>query len=69
MLLPQLSSYSSLIAATSLMLTYCAVHSGDGIVLGSFQNPPFCRNIQTASYSMTLATTAVATALIAYKTW
>ncbi|RPD52998.1 hypothetical protein L226DRAFT_617659 [Lentinus tigrinus ALCF2SS1-7] len=55
--------------ATSLMLTYCAVNSGSGIVLGSFQHPPFCRNIQTASYSMTLATTAIATILIAYKTW
>ncbi|TFK88398.1 hypothetical protein K466DRAFT_652673 [Polyporus arcularius HHB13444] len=54
---------------TSLLLTYCAIHCGDGIVLGSFQSPRFCREIQTASYLMTLVTTAVATALIAYKTW
>ncbi|KAI0691360.1 hypothetical protein C8T65DRAFT_745483 [Cerioporus squamosus] len=66
-LLPIVSLVGSI--TTSLMLTYCAVHSGDGIVLGSFQNPPFCRNIQTASYAMSLATTTVATALIAYKTW
>jgi hypothetical protein len=51
------------------MLTYCAARLGADIVLGEYQHPAFCRNIQTASYSMTLATTAVATVLIAYKAW
>ena len=56
-------------AATSMMLTYCATRLGADIELGTYQHPAFCRNIQTASYSMTLTTTAVATALIAYKSW
>ncbi|KAI0754316.1 hypothetical protein C8Q80DRAFT_361161 [Daedaleopsis nitida] len=55
--------------ATSMMLTYCAARLGSDIVLGTYQDPAFCRNIQTASYSTTLATTAVATLLISYKTW
>ncbi|KAI0354545.1 hypothetical protein OH77DRAFT_1521795 [Trametes cingulata] len=55
--------------AMSTMLTYCAARLGANVVLGSFDHPAFCRNIQTASYTVTLATTAVATVLIAYKTW
>lgn len=55
--------------ACSLMLTYCSAHLGADIKLGTYQHPAFCRNIQTTSYSMTLATTAVATILIALKTW
>ncbi|GJF00164.1 hypothetical protein PsYK624_164430 [Phanerochaete sordida] len=54
---------------TAFMITYCGSRLGADIVIGTFQHPAFCRNIQTASYSMTLATTAVATALIAFKTW
>ncbi|KAI0643441.1 hypothetical protein C8Q79DRAFT_1012720 [Trametes meyenii] len=53
----------------SLSITYCATQQNAKIDLGAFTHPPFCLNIQTASYSMTLATTAVATALIAYKAW
>lgn len=52
-----------------MMLTYCAARLGSDIVLGTYQDPAFCRNIQTASYSTALATTGVATALIGYKTW
>ncbi|RDX48515.1 hypothetical protein OH76DRAFT_1483874 [Lentinus brumalis] len=55
--------------ASSMMLSYCASRLGADIVLGTYQNPAFCRNIQTASYSTTLATTGVATTLIAYKVW
>ena len=36
---------------------------------GGFLNPPLCRNIQRTLFSMTAATTAVATFLIIYKTW
>ncbi|KAH9895616.1 hypothetical protein C8Q73DRAFT_444097 [Cubamyces lactineus] len=55
--------------ATSMMLSYCAARLGADIALGTYQHPAFCRNIQTASYSTTLATTGVATILIGYKTW
>ncbi|OSC99615.1 hypothetical protein PYCCODRAFT_1470113 [Trametes coccinea BRFM310] len=55
--------------STAMMLSYCAARLGADIKLGTFQSPEFCRNIQTASYSMTLATTAVATVLIGYKFW
>ncbi|KAI0643444.1 hypothetical protein C8Q79DRAFT_1012723 [Trametes meyenii] len=54
---------------TSVLVTYCATGVGANIEQGAFRDPPFCRNVQTASYAMTLVTTAVATALIAYKTW
>ncbi|KAI0668145.1 hypothetical protein C8Q78DRAFT_980296 [Trametes maxima] len=55
--------------AMSMSITYCATRLGADIVLGTFTHPAFCRNIQTASYSMTLATTGVATLLISYKAW
>ncbi|KAI0323939.1 hypothetical protein GY45DRAFT_498714 [Cubamyces sp. BRFM 1775] len=55
--------------STSKMLSYCAAQLGSDIALGTFQHPAFCRNIQTASYSTTLATTGVATILIGYKAW
>ena len=51
------------------MLTYCAARLGADIELGTYRHPAFCRNIQTASYCTTLATTAAATLLISYKTW
>lgn len=54
---------------TSVMLTYCGARLGADIELGTYQHPAFCRNIQTASYSMTLVTTTVATILITLKTW
>ncbi|KAI3614551.1 hypothetical protein WG66_009788 [Moniliophthora roreri] len=49
--------------ASSIMLTYCVVHVGGKIVLGSFHDSPFCRNIQTVSYAAPAPTTAVATLL------
>ena len=52
-----------------MMLSYCAARLGANIALCTYQHPVFCRNIQTASYSTTLATTGVATILIGYKTW
>ncbi|KAG6865315.1 hypothetical protein C0991_003619 [Blastosporella zonata] len=54
---------------SALILTFCVVHLGTEIVDGSFQSPAFCKNVQTASYSMATVTTAVATILIAWKTW
>ncbi|GJF00167.1 hypothetical protein PsYK624_164460 [Phanerochaete sordida] len=54
---------------SSALLTYCAARLGPDIMLGAYQNPPFCRNMQTVSYSATLLTTASATSLILYKTW
>ncbi|KAI0666687.1 hypothetical protein C8Q78DRAFT_445003 [Trametes maxima] len=54
---------------TSILVTYCATRPDTEIELGAFRDPPFCRNVQTASYAMTLVTTAVATGLIGYKTW
>ena len=55
--------------AASAMLTYCAVRLGADIDLGQYQHPAFCRDIQTVSYSMTLAITTIATLLIGYKAW
>ncbi|KAJ8473841.1 hypothetical protein ONZ51_g7608 [Trametes cubensis] len=52
-----------------MMLSYCAARLGANIALCTYQHPVFCRNIQTASYSTTLAITGVATILIRYKTW
>ncbi|KAG6916819.1 hypothetical protein DXG01_005201 [Tephrocybe rancida] len=42
---------------------------GTKIIDGSFQSPAFCKNVQTATYSVPTATTAVATVLIGWKTW
>ncbi|KAJ7108493.1 hypothetical protein C8R44DRAFT_884572 [Mycena epipterygia] len=58
--------FGSLIA--TLMLTYCVAVVGSEIVLGTFQKPAFCRNVQTATYAMACATTAVATILIGLTT-
>lgn len=52
----------------TLMLTYCVAVVGSEIVLGTFQKPAFCRNVQTATYSMACATTAIATILISVTT-
>lgn len=51
------------------MLTYCVAAVGSEIVVGTFQKPAFCRNVQTATYAMALATTATATILIGFTTW
>ncbi|KAF9255718.1 hypothetical protein L218DRAFT_967040 [Marasmius fiardii PR-910] len=55
--------------ACSMMLTYCVGRLGGEIVLGSFEHPVFCRKIQTASYALPAATTAITTVLIAVKLW
>ncbi|KAG6915371.1 hypothetical protein DXG01_011800 [Tephrocybe rancida] len=54
---------------SSALLTYCGARLGAEIVNGSFQKPLFCKGVQTVSYSMGFATTAVATLLITIKTW
>ncbi|CAK5271988.1 unnamed protein product [Mycena citricolor] len=56
-------------AVGTFMLTYCVATVGSGIVLGTFENPAFCRNAQTVTYVLPCATTAVATGLIAYTAW
>lgn len=63
------SSSYTLNTVTTGLVTYCAAHSHTHLDLGAFTDPPFCNNIQWASYWVQLATAAVATALIAYKTW
>ncbi|KAJ7921088.1 hypothetical protein B0H13DRAFT_160236 [Mycena leptocephala] len=59
--------FGSLVA--TLMLTYCVAVTGSEIVLGNFENPAFCRNVQIVTYVMPLATTTVATILIGVTTW
>ncbi|KAJ6627836.1 hypothetical protein B0H10DRAFT_311242 [Mycena sp. CBHHK59/15] len=53
----------------TLMLTFCVARVGSDIVIGTFQHPAFCKNVQMATYSMALATTTVATILIGLTTW
>ncbi|KAI0713418.1 hypothetical protein C8Q76DRAFT_731339 [Earliella scabrosa] len=55
--------------ASSMALTVCAARLGGNSVLWTYQTTAFCRGMQTASYSTALATSAVATLLIAYKSW
>ena len=55
--------------ATSCLIAYCVAKLDADPELGDFVNPPFCVNMQLASYSMALATTAVATGMICWKTW
>ncbi|KAE9401127.1 hypothetical protein BT96DRAFT_856720 [Gymnopus androsaceus JB14] len=54
---------------TSIMLTVCVAHLGSEIEIGTFQKPAFCRNIQTATYCIAVATTLAATILIGIKSW
>ncbi|KAI0717645.1 hypothetical protein C8Q72DRAFT_789561 [Fomitopsis betulina] len=54
---------------TSGLITFCAARAVQNPAEGNFTDPPFCENVQLASYVTTLATTAVATLLICYKTW
>ncbi|KAJ7485315.1 hypothetical protein FB451DRAFT_1554265 [Mycena latifolia] len=65
--IPMALLLGSLIA--TLMLTYCVAEVGSEIVLGTFQKPAFCRNVQTATYAMACATTTTATILIGITTW
>ncbi|KAJ7259130.1 hypothetical protein B0H12DRAFT_1070062 [Mycena haematopus] len=54
---------------STLLLTYCVASVGEQIILGRFEKPAFCRNIQEVSYIMPLATTGVATILIGIMAW
>ncbi|KAJ7185599.1 hypothetical protein C8R46DRAFT_1061163 [Mycena filopes] len=54
---------------STLMLTYCVATVGSEIVTGTFQKPPFCRNVQIVTYAMAFATTTTATVLIGLTTW
>ncbi|KAF7291333.1 hypothetical protein MIND_01277800 [Mycena indigotica] len=53
----------------TLMLTYCVAVAGDEIVLGSFEKPAFCHNVQQVTYIMPMATTAVTTVMIGHAAW
>ncbi|KAI0344504.1 hypothetical protein BDW22DRAFT_1427203 [Trametopsis cervina] len=53
----------------SCLVTFCASSSDANLQFGSFTHPPFCRNIQSASYWVQFFTAAVATGLIGIKTW
>ncbi|KAJ7666218.1 hypothetical protein DFH06DRAFT_1386331, partial [Mycena polygramma] len=66
-LFPLALLFGSVVA--TVMLTYCVAAVGSEIVVGTFQKPAFCRNVQTATYAMALATTATATILIGFTTW
>ncbi|KAJ7717247.1 hypothetical protein DFH07DRAFT_1068245 [Mycena maculata] len=59
--------FGSLVA--TLMLTYCVAQIGSDIILGNFEKPAFCRNVQTVTYAMPCATTAIATILLGLTTW
>ena len=50
-------------------LTYCVAVTGSDIVLGTFENPAFCKNVQTVTYVMPCATTLIATILISATAW
>ncbi|EPS93963.1 hypothetical protein FOMPIDRAFT_1135145 [Fomitopsis schrenkii] len=65
--LPTLCLVGSLI--TSGLISFCAARVVQDPGAGDFDNPPFCKNVQLSSYVTTLATTAVATLMICYKTW
>jgi len=53
----------------TILLTYCVAVTGDDIVLGTFENPAFCKNVQVVTYIMPCATTAIATLLISVTAW
>ncbi|EJF61537.1 hypothetical protein BD309DRAFT_931103 [Dichomitus squalens] len=54
---------------TSVLISYCVAAADAQHGAGDFVHPPFCVNVQLASYSTALVTTAVATLMICYKTW
>ncbi|KAF7350705.1 hypothetical protein MSAN_01631400 [Mycena sanguinolenta] len=54
---------------STLLLTFCVASVGKEIILGSFEQPAFCHNIQQVSYVMPLVTTGVATVLIGLVAW
>lgn len=55
--------------ASSVLISYCVAKLVADPSAGDFINPPFCVNVQIASYSTALVTTAVATAMVCWKTW
>ncbi|KAJ7282304.1 hypothetical protein C8J57DRAFT_44312 [Mycena rebaudengoi] len=53
----------------TLLLTYCVAVTGSDIVLGAFENPAFCKNVQIVTYVMPCATTLITTILISGTAW
>ncbi|KAJ6467446.1 hypothetical protein C8R45DRAFT_1079324 [Mycena sanguinolenta] len=53
----------------TVLLTYCVAVAGSEIVLGSFEKPAFCKNVQEVTYIMPMVTTAVATLMIGHTAW
>jgi len=54
---------------STLMLTYCVATVGGDIVIGAFEKPAFCRNVQLVTYATACATTTAATILIGLTVW
>ncbi|KAJ7927447.1 hypothetical protein B0H13DRAFT_2554684 [Mycena leptocephala] len=54
---------------STLMLTYCVAAVGSDIVIGAFEKPAFCRNVQLVTYATACATTTVATILVGLTVW
>jgi hypothetical protein len=57
------------LAVATVLLTYCVAVAGSEIVLGSFEKPAFCKNVQEVTYIMPMATTAVTTLMIGHTAW
>ncbi|KAJ7767667.1 hypothetical protein B0H16DRAFT_1520340, partial [Mycena metata] len=53
----------------TVLLTYCVAVAGSEIVLGSFEKPAFCKNVQEVTYIMPMVTTAVTTLMIGHTAW
>ena len=51
------------------IVSFCVAREVSEDAPGSVINPPFCHNVQQTMYSLTVVTTAIATAMICYKTW
>ncbi|KAJ7240687.1 hypothetical protein C8J57DRAFT_1726947 [Mycena rebaudengoi] len=53
----------------TLLLTYCVAVTGSDIVLGTFENPAFCKDVQIVTYVMPSATTLITSILISGTAW
>jgi hypothetical protein len=51
------------------MIVDCSVKAKGALVLGNFDNGPFCQRTQAAFYLANTLTTLVSTLMISYKAW
>ncbi|KAJ7191630.1 hypothetical protein GGX14DRAFT_701546 [Mycena pura] len=56
-------------SVSTATLTYCVAVVGSEIVLGNFEKPAVCKNVQEVGYIMPMCTTAVTTILIGITAW